>query len=103
MARLPRNINIGPMKMQVVVDRKRAKEKNLWGWFEPDEHKIVVCNDGPHDLRSETLFHELIHACLHVSGVDLGSKEEKVVSALSPFLFDALINNPTLFAYLFQE
>ena len=56
-----------------------------------DERKIFINQDIPESARAHTLFHEIIHAVLWVSGANKvyncdDKKDELIVSAITPIL-----------------
>ena len=87
---LPDYIMIGGKKVQIII-----KDMDLIGQYISDQDgaRIFLKKDQPNLL--DALFHELVHACLDISGVgylfDEG-QEEAIVRCLENILLPALIN-----------
>jgi hypothetical protein len=87
-SRPPRVVTVLGTKIQVrIVKTLESEGHDLLGSFEPDKLRIFL-------LKSENwrtvLFHEIIHAALHLSGAGEGltfNKEESIVLALEYALF----------------
>jgi hypothetical protein len=101
----PHSISIGGVEVEIVYIPKLNELADCWGEFsEEDGRKLVIrIDDGlvGQDLLS-TLFHEMCHASLHISGLAFAVKpdmEEAIVRCIE------LIYNPAVkqLATLLQE
>jgi hypothetical protein len=108
MSTLPHTLQIGPFVYTVYADLEKIKDAekesgSLFGVTTVGDLEILL-HPTSHDLvQRETLLHEVLHAVFHNVGLSekLGDKaEEQMIRSLSPALFDLLLRNPQLVAYL---
>ena len=105
MTALPDHIQVGPMCYSLAVNQAAINAINpeLQGRTTHRNQSIVLAEGIGPDQEADTVLHELLHACLSVSGaankVSDGLQEE-LVAAITPLLLDVLRRNPQLVAYL---
>ena len=98
---LPKRIRVSYTDLQVIVTDEPGFLKESYGEFNSTGNKITIASDvGPQEL-SNTLLHELIHACVWYGGLkDEGSaleddnQEEHVVNVITNQLCQILRDNP---------
>lgn len=110
MSDLPTHIQVGPMRYTVAVDQvainAEGSSKHVYGVTLHKKLSIFLAEGMAADQEADTLLHEVLHACLNVTGQDLpytDTQMEAVVYGLSPVLLDTLRRNPDLVAYLVGE
>lgn len=101
----PGTLAIGPLVYAVVSDeaaylRAVADDKvDIYGSINYGDLRIVLSPRQAAAHQRTALWHEVIHAALHLTDPDL-SDEERCVRALAMPLLDVLRRNPALVAYL---
>lgn len=98
----PARLRVGHAMFDVREDRSRCVEESVNGYTHGDSRAIIL-DPGLHpDAARQVLLHELLHACLYVSGAKAleDDEEERVVAALTGPLLGALRDNPALAAFL---
>lgn len=75
-----------------------------------DTNSRTISIDGTVRDQRETVLHEVLHAIIDLTGLRTGAKdeaievtEEKLVSALSPWILTTLEANPKLVAFLLNS
>ncbi len=104
----PRVARIGHQHWRVMFSRGVVRAAGEEFGYELDgvcntENQTIAVHPFPEapDHERMVLVHELMHACLHETGLDLDKEdEERFIVALSPRLLDALQSNPTIVSYL---
>lgn len=90
-------LHVGGQKWSVYLVSARSKfledgaGGHLYGHTFLDQCRIYIDRDADEQSREDTLLHELLHACLHVSGGSIGAAlddvtEERLVRCLTPVL-----------------
>lgn len=98
---LPRSIRVGPFTWTVSYDPFLM---DAVGETKAEQLTIRLKPGHAPDYERDTLVHELIHACLVHSPLELDHDlEEKICLALAPALLDTLRRNPKLAAYLLEK
>lgn len=95
----PKLLSLGPFSWKVGDLPADAEEA---GTCSITRLEISLRKGDPQDLARETLFHELIHAALFASGHSDSDKQERWVTRISPFLYQALRDDPLLRSWLFE-
>lgn len=108
--RPPARVQVGPYRLDVAVSNRRLAEHSVHRGDRPDAldggcdlsgGRILIRERLGRDAFADTLLHEVLHACLAITGCSLDvDAEEQVVLPLAPLLFDTLRRNPDLAAYL---
>lgn len=86
---------IGPHRFTIESSKghtNRLIREGKYGETSIDDLTIYIRDDLPPTLWNETLFHEMLHAILGISGMAtrLGEQlEEEIVSAIAPMLTQA--------------
>lgn len=103
-------IRLGPHVYRVVRDKTAIdlkatehNERRLYGLCEPTAGLVHIDPTLTDSQQRETVLHELLHACFSVAGMDelmSGTKEERVVRQVAPWLLLLLQSNPKLVRYL---
>lgn len=104
----PKVIHVGPIRYAVVFAEhaiavvERGDADRLYAHHDPRKQQITVDPDQGPDQLADSLLHEVLHACVAVTGIDetLGDKEETVVRSLSTCLLDVIRRNPRLVEWL---
>lgn len=97
---LPETIRIGHVYYEVIHDDEFDVELNnrdLLGLSHGDLARVAVRSDLTWQIKAETLLHEVLHQCLHVSGVahDVENDlEERIVRAMAKVLIGVIHDNP---------
>jgi len=110
MARIPERLQVGPYRYSITVSTEAIDAEavkagaGLPGTYAgrhlPTDGKVLLAETGSPDYAAETLLHEVLHALIFASGLDLDDREEDTCSALAPLLLDTLRRQPDLLAYL---
>jgi len=98
---LPKKIKVSYTDLDVIVTDAPSFLKESYGEFSSTGNKITIASDvGPQEL-SNTLLHEIIHACVWYGGLkDDGApleddnQEEHVVNVITNQLCQILRDNP---------
>lgn len=104
--KVPGSLLLGAHVYEVRADKDTARllrDEDSRGDSRPDQLIIRIDADRPHTAVAETLWHEAMHCAWNHTGLNLGLEEddeEKIVTAISPLLFELLRRNPDLVAYL---
>jgi hypothetical protein len=101
----PRRILIGPVNWRVRWSRKAVRsihpDEPASGGIDAEASLIAVDPGKSEGYNRTVLIHEVLHACLQTTDIDLSTKvEENVVRALTPTLLSTLRDNPNLVDYL---
>lgn len=96
---LPRLIRVGPLDLEVRLDRHLAEHTQTDGRCWVSRQEIVLNPANGPDYQAVVLMHEVLHALWATTGLTErveGELAEQVISALSPALVDTLRRNPEL-------
>lgn len=96
MPTIPDMLKIGPITYKVILAEALEDEETKQRLFgEIDyERRTIALADGESQNECASLVHELTHALLEITGIDLS---ESRVNALAYALFGCFRDNPTLF------
>ena len=107
MTALPDHVQVGAIRYTLAVDQAAinatGENRNTYGRSLHREQRILLSEGLGSDQQSDTVLHEVLHACLSVTGLNLGLEDEKseaLVYGLTAILLDVLRRNPKLVAYL---
>lgn len=98
-------IKVGPFEYSVKFDKVVANEGSVFGTTHNNDQLIVLDPDKPDQKIDQTLVHELLHACMFISGLTYRFtdkepvSEEDVCRELSIVLYQVLKDNPGVFEY----
>ena len=84
--KLPESVNVGGHEIRVKVE----KLKSAHAEYDPDKYQITVDPETDPNRVEMYFFHELVHACMHISGIEnvIDIKtEEAICWALQHHLF----------------
>jgi Zn-dependent peptidase ImmA (M78 family) len=84
--KLPDSVTVGGHEIKVKI----GKLKKAHAEYDSDSYTVTIDSDTPADRVEMYLFHELVHAALHIGGVDQSLKieqEEAVCWSLQHLLF----------------
>ena len=96
---LPRLIRVGPLDLEVRLDRHLAEHTQTDGRCWVSRQEIVLNPANGPDYQAVVLLHEVLHALWATTGLTErveGELAEMVISALAPALVDTLRRNPEL-------
>lgn len=104
----PKQITVGPVRYRVlfcefeIARAERGDADRLYAHHDPRKQQITVDPDQGPDQLADSLLHEVLHACVAVTGLDetLGDREESVVRSLSTCLLQVLRENPRLVGWI---
>lgn len=106
----PTSVRIGAHNYEIRSDDETLlllREAGSCGDSRPDRLLIRIDVDLPRTSCAETVLHEILHCIWHQTSLrvddDAAEAEEKVVSALTPVLFNVLRSNPHIVKYLLSE
>lgn len=98
---MPKQVRVGAFTFAVDLAPIPTEHQPAWGVTTPHLERIVLEPSQRGNFLRDTFLHEVIHACLFVSGVNVAElDEERLVAALSPVLLAALRDNPAMLTYL---
>jgi hypothetical protein len=94
-------VRIGGVRYRVVVEEELVSDDGveLLGQHDYGRLQLRLSLAADPELRPFVLFHEVLHACVTVSGGD-SHQEEALVAGLSHVLLQVLRENPDLVRYL---
>lgn len=99
----PKKVDIGPFRYELYFTP--VPLDGYSGLMDANTRTISI--DGTMRDPRETVLHEVLHAVIDLTGLRSGGKdeaievtEEKLVSALSPWLLTVLTENPKLVEFL---
>lgn len=98
--RRPSHFFMGPFRWD--IKWRHPDNGDFYGTTEETRLLVQVRQDMDEQYSRETLFHELLHAGFSTACLRR-EDEEQIVSALSPFLLDALRRTPGLADYLLAK
>lgn len=105
--KIPKKIKIGYLTHKVVYGHIKSSKKEDYRLGETHSYKgIIKIAPANKTVEKETLLHEILHAALAVSGQTqflTAKEEERIVSSLSPYIFQILRDNPILVSYLTES
>lgn len=104
----PRVLHVGHTRWRVMFSPGIVKAEGKEMGYELDgiclkERQVIAIHPQPEapDTERTTVVHEVLHACLHETGLTLNpEQEEEFITCLAPRLLEALQQNPTLVRYL---
>lgn len=98
---IPGSVRIGGVRYRVVVEEELVSEEGveLLGQHDYGRLLLRLSLAADPELRPFVLLHEILHACVTVSGGD-SHQEEALVAGLSHVLLQVLRENPDLVRYL---
>jgi len=97
-----KDIKIGPYIYEVYESKDVGNEGNVFGSCHNDDQKIFISPEHKKQKKELTFFHEILHACMFVSGLtyrfkesdaSLSPTEEDVVRDMSTVLYQTLKEN----------
>jgi hypothetical protein len=90
--RIPSSFKQNGKKITIKIDNRYCDSSNAYGIFSNRKKLILFREDITEDSISieQTFFHELIHCILEQAKYNELSKDEKLVSRLSLYLWEAL-------------
>ena len=99
--KLPSRLKVGAHTYTVELTKAKdaVRHRDNWGKAMIEEKRILLDRELPESQLEETFFHELLHVCMHASGIgyDIYDKvqltEEQVVTRLAPWVHHVLIDN----------
>lgn len=98
--RPPTRVKVGPYGYRVTLIPPGG---DTLGLCHLDSLTIQVQENQPLDIERDTVLHEVLHACLALTGHNLvlgADAEEALIRALSPILLHTLRRNKRLRRYL---
>jgi hypothetical protein len=101
MSRIPKVVRVGGVRYRVVVEEEMVSEEGveILGQHDYGRLRLRLSLAADPEVRPFVLFHEVLHACVAVSGGD-SHQEEALVSGLAHVLLQVLRENPDLVRYL---
>jgi Zn-dependent peptidase ImmA (M78 family) len=97
---IPKKLKIGGFIWKVIESKDISYEGNCYGSTHFDSQTIYLNPDIPQQKKTETLLHEIIHACMWQCGLnrtfsikDKEITEEDVVQPLSMILYQVFKDN----------
>lgn len=101
--RPPGRIKLGGQTWTVIT-RAFDGDLNLYGRTRARQALIQLDPDQSATQARDTMLHELLHACVSNTPLNLSDEdEERVVRGITPWLLAALRDNPRLVAYLTER
>jgi hypothetical protein len=98
---VPKVVRVGGLRYRVVVEEEMVSEEGveILGQHDYGRLQLRLSLAADPEVRPFVLFHEVLHACIAVSGGD-SHQEEALVSGLAHVLLQVLRENPDLVRYL---
>jgi hypothetical protein len=102
----PEAIALGPHRYRVDASEQAIsdlQDEHATGNSVPDRLLIRLDGRRPHSVVAETLLHECLHCAWSLTALgphEVNEHQEVVVTALAPWLLEALRQNPDLVAFL---
>lgn len=93
----PKRVQVGPIAYTLRQDDLITDV----GQTHPDRQLILLRTNQAPDYLADTVLHEVLHACLAHTPLELSEEtEEHVCLVLAPALLDVMRRNPELVAFL---
>ena len=101
MSRIPQRVLIGGLRYRVVLEQEMFSDEGveILGQHDYGRLQLKLSLAADPEVRPFVLLHEVLHACVTVSGGD-SHQEEALVTGLSHVLLQVLRENPDLVRYL---
>ena len=101
---VPTSVKIGFIHYEIRW-RTQKQMPEYFGYSSYEDSKILLNTEMPHDLRRETLLHEIMHMCVEIRNRSGGLSyptpdEDKYIETISPALMEVLRDNPELVKWL---
>lgn len=107
MRRLPKFVRVAGLKVGLLVlpqlmhDAEDGSHAHrAYGVYDPGQPIIWLDAASGPERRKTTLVHEVLHAAIDVTGIEMGAEEEELVNRLAPIVFDFIRANRGAIAYL---
>jgi hypothetical protein len=103
---LPPHVDVGGHRFRIDASDETADllhDEDANGDSRPDRSLIRLDPRRPQSQVAETLLHELTHCLWSLTGLpahEVNEHQEMIVTALAPWLLEALRRNPDLVAYV---
>ena len=99
----PKSVAIGPFKYTVLYTELENEEDSAFIKF--SVRRIVANEDLDDQNLAESLLHEVLHGLIDLTGERPTTDEdrtasEKLIAALSPWLYQFIRSNPTFISFL---
>ena len=92
--KIPESIRVGGVEYKVIVEpRLNDGQKMLAGQYRPMDCQIAVCEEGGHEYKCLSMWHEIMHAIENQAQLDLGDQQEKVIEAFARGVYQVLQDN----------
>jgi Zn-dependent peptidase ImmA (M78 family) len=78
-----------------VIEVQRIPLEDLHGFYSSEDKLIVINSNYPIESQQQTLFHEILHASLFISGTKFlldNKQEEAIVRALESALYPIFLD-----------
>ena len=96
-------------KVNAVESREIEKRDNIFGEWFAKNHEIDFDGDMADGEKLNTILHEVLHAIVHVWGIDFKSfdtsheQEEHVVNAMASALITVFKDNPEYLLWMYNK
>ena len=103
----PQVVKVGPFLYSIFFDKEKLKQATLdhgssvSGYCRKDKLEIIIDPDLDIQVKRETLWHEIKHACFAWVAISIDSPtEEQIVCLTAPLELSVLRENKDLVEYL---
>lgn len=105
----PASVKVGPYVYSVGMDEAKIRQfehERQAGFSGHSDHGALEIHIDPHNApayQRETLWHEIKHCVLRLSGFEGKASEEDIICRTSPMELAVLRDNPDLVRYLLDD
>lgn len=107
----PASIKVGPFDYTVLTDKTTCEQAVcVYGQTMASRGTILLNPEQAPSQMRDTLLHEILHAAVDAASLSVGESapindatEEQIVRALSPWILQAIRDNPRLVAFLTEK
>ena len=95
----PKRLRVLNLNWSIVfVDKKCKDTTEAWGWCDPSEQTIFICEEQKPDAMADTFMHEVLHAIVYSLGVNV-KEEENIVHRMATGICTVWRQNPSAFKW----
>lgn len=92
--KIPEKVRIGGVEFTVTIESSLNDGKNLLaGQIRYMDCEIALAEEGSHEYKCLSLWHEIMHALAEQAQLELGENEERIVEAFARGVYQILQDN----------
>lgn len=92
--KIPEKVRVGGVEFTIVIEHRLNDGKNLLaGQIRYMDCEIAIAEEGSHEYRCLSLWHEIMHALEEQAQLDLGEHREHIIEAFARGVYQILQDN----------